>query len=244
MDRHINRATNIIVGILVFFVLIYVARSILIPIVTAAMLSFAIYPMVRRFQSWGMPLLIAAILTLFIVGCFVGLCIFLIGAQIVSFGQDIPNITQKFNDVLVFVQDFVEKKWLIKSDKQLNLLMNSLSQVFSTGADIVTTTIATTSNILFYLGMVPIYMVFMIYYHELFANFVIDLAGSPRKKLLWASIIGKVQPVIQRYIGGMVMVIIIVGLLNTLGFGLLGIPYAIFLVHSSLYWPLFLISEF
>lgn len=228
MDSHINRVTNIMVGILVFFVLIYIARSILIPIVTAAVLSFAIYPIIRRFQSWRMPLLVATVLTLLIVVCFVGLCLFLIGAQLSAFAQDIPNLSQKFNNVLIFIQDYIEDKWRIKSEKQLSLLTDSLSQIFSTSADVLATTISTTSNILFYLGMVPIYMIFMIYYHELFGNFIIDLADTPQKKQLWAGIIGKVQPVIQRYIGGLAIVIIIVGLLNTIGFSLLGIPYAIF----------------
>lgn len=224
---YISKTTNILVGILAFFTILYLAGSLLIPLLASALLSFALYPVVARLQRWRVPLSLAILLTLLFVMTVLGTTVFLVGAQITSFVQDIPNIVQKFNNVLTFMQDFLEDTLQIKADKQLNLLLDSISQLFSTGANIVGTTISTTSNILFYVGLMPFYIFFMIYYHELFKNFILDLA-APHQKELTNEIVLKIKHVIQQYIGGMAIVIAIVALLNTVGFWLLGIQYAFF----------------
>jgi predicted PurR-regulated permease PerM len=225
--RYLTQTTYILVGILAFFTILYIVGGILIPLVFSALLSFAVYPIVARLERWHIPRVIAILVTLLLIIGLLSAMLFLIGIQISSFTQDIPNITQKFNNVLIFVQDYLASKVKIKADKQLNLLLDSVSQLFSTGADIISTTISTTSSILFYLVLMPIYMFFMLYYNELFRNFIIDLAPEHQKELS-ASIVGNIKNVVQNYVGGMVMVIAIVATLNTLGFWLIDIQYAIF----------------
>ena len=225
--RYITKTANILVSILAFFTILYLAGSILIPLVASALLSFALYPMVARLRRWRVPHALAILLALMVVMLVVCGVLFLIGAPITSFVQDIPNIVQKFNNILIFVQDFIEDRLNIKADKQLTLLLDSVSQLFSTGANILGTTISTTSSILFYLFLMPIYIFLILYYNRLFRNFLIDLA-QPQQKELAADIIGKIRNVVQRYIGGMAMVIMIVAILNSLGFWIIGIQYAIF----------------
>ena len=225
--RYLTQTTYILVGILAFFTILYIVGGILIPLVFSALLSFAVYPIVARLERWHIPRVIAILVTLLLIIGLLSAMLFFIGIQLSSFVQDIPNITQKFNNVLIFVQDYLASKVKIKADKQLNLLLDSVSQLFSTGADIISTTISTTSSILFYLVLMPIYMFFMLYYNELFRNFIIDLAPEHQKELS-ASIVGNIKNVVQNYVGGMVMVIAIVAMLNSLGFWLIDIQYAIF----------------
>lgn len=225
--RYVAKTTNILVGILAFFTILSIGGTILIPLVFSALFSFALYPIVSRLQRWGVPAALAIIITLLFVVIILGIVLFLIGAQITNFVQDIPNITQKFNNVLIFAQEYLASKFKLKADKQLSLLLDSVSQLFSAGANIIGTTISTTSSILFYLLLMPLYVFFMMYYSDIFRNFIIDLAPNHQKKLS-ATIMSNIKNVVQNYVGGMLMVIIIVALLNSLGFWLFGIQYAIF----------------
>ncbi|MBK8471318.1 MAG: AI-2E family transporter [Sphingobacteriales bacterium] len=130
--RYITKTANILVSILAFFTILYLAGNILIPLVASALLSFALYPMVARLRRWRVPHALAILLALMVVMLVVCGVLFLIGAQITSFVQDIPDIVQKFNNILIFAQDFIEDKLNIKADKQLTLLLDSVSQLFST----------------------------------------------------------------------------------------------------------------
>lgn len=227
MRRQIILVSNMLVGILAFFTILYVAKDILMPIFTAALLSFALYPLSLRLQKKGIPPVFAILLSLLSVFMIVAGLLTMITVQITSFAQDIPGLIAKFNDLRVFVQDYIESTLKIKSEKQLTLLLDSVSQLFSTGADIIGTTISTTSNVLFYVFLLPTYIFFLLYYHELFKQFLLDLIPEEQRQL-GGNIISNIRNVVQNYVGGLAIVILIVASLNSIGFSLWGINYAVF----------------
>ena len=218
---------NLMLGFLALTVILYMGSNILIPIFLASILGFAIYPLVQKFERMGFYKGFAIFSALMIVISIIILLIVLIGAQLNSFVTEIPALITKFEDLLIDIQGFIEVNFAITSENQLNILRNNMVNLFSTGTSIVRGTITTTTNILFYVALVPIYIFFMIYYHELFRNFIIEI--SPRNKTtLTEKILSEVKDVVQNYVGGLFLVILIIAALNSIGLLIVGIKYAVF----------------
>ncbi|OWY21166.1 AI-2E family transporter [Sphingobacteriales bacterium UPWRP_1] len=222
----LNRLTNALVGLLAFFTLLYLGRSLLIPLTASAILSLAIYPPVA-FLERKMHRGIAILLVLFLIICALSAIVTLIALQISSFVKDLPLLGQKIADLLLSVQDFVDNTLQIDPERQFSLLRDNIMSFFNTGINIVGTTINITSGILFYLFMMPVYIFFMIYYHEIWSNFLLEVSPLQHRPLL-SEILAKMNRVVRNYVGGMFLVIIIVSILNTIGFLIVGIQYALF----------------
>lgn len=217
----------LMVGILASMVLLKMGSSLLIPFWTAVILSLAIFPAVRKLERLGLHRVIGITLTLLLIFVVISLLVFLIGAQINSFIKELPTIVKRFEGLLQSVQQFIQNQFEVAPENQLTLLRDNIMQSFNTGVGFVTSTISTTSNILFYLSIIPVYMFFMIYYYEIWAGFFISLVKNEKESLV-KSILVKTVNVIKSYVGGLFFVIIIVAILNSVGFLILGIEYAIF----------------
>ncbi len=218
---------NLMLGFLALTVMLYMGSAILIPIFLASILGFAIYPMVHKFQKIGLHKGLAISSVLVIIISIIVLLLILIGAQLNSFITEIPALITNFERMLIDAQLFIENKFAITSESQLNILRNNMVNLFSTGTSIVRGTITTTTNILFYVALIPIYIFFMIYYHTLFRNFVIEIS-PPSKMALTEKILGEIKDVVQNYVGGLFLVILIIAALNSIGLLIVGIKYAVF----------------
>ena len=229
---HFSKFTNICIGLLAFFALLHYGKSLLVPLCFAFLLSFALFPIVKRLEERKVSRLVAILITMFGVILAFSLLVFLIGAQINSFAGELPNLVPAFNNMLADLQTYIERQAKhfnvnIESLDLLNLVIDSATQFFSTGTSIVLTTITTTSSILFLAAIVPIYSFFMLFYRELFYNFILEI--TPDHKDEQSSIImGKVKGVVQQYIGGLLMVIFIIAILKSIGLSILGIDNPIF----------------
>lgn len=230
MDKKTYRSThfaNLMLGFLALMVILYIGSNIFIPIFLASILAFAIHPLVQKFENIGLPTGLAILSALTIVIFIIVLLIILIGAQLNSFVNELPTLVNKFEKLLLDIQSFIEDKFAITSESQLDILRNNMMNLFSTGTTIVRGTITTTTNILFYVALVPIYIFFMTYYHKIFRNFIIEI--SPKEKsTLTEKILGEVKDVVQNYVGGLFLIILIIAALNSIGLLIVGIKYAVF----------------
>ncbi|MEZ4888559.1 MAG: AI-2E family transporter [Chitinophagales bacterium] len=218
---------NLMLGFLALTMILYMGSTIFIPILLASIIAFAIYPLVQKFEKLGFPEGLAIFSSMFIVISIIVLLIILIGAQLNSFITEIPTLINKFENLLLDIQDFIEDKFAITSESQLDILRDNMVNLFSTGTSIVRGTISTTTNILFYAALVPIYIFFMTYYHKIFRNFIIEI--SPANKMtLTEKILSEIKSVVQNYVGGLFLVILIIAALNSIGLLIVGIKYAVF----------------
>lgn len=225
--------TNLLVGIIALYVVLSYGQSILLPIMLSVLLSFSIYPLVKRLegftirkrQLFGRS---AAILTaMFIVLISLVGLITLSGVQINNLIQDLPALNDKFNNLLMNIQAMIFQYAGITPEEQFGIIRDSLNQVFSSGISVAGVALSAASNMVFYLTIVPIYIYFMLYYMDTFANFIIELSDEEQKSVT-RKIINNIGQVVQKYISSLSTVIVIVAVLNSIGMLLLGINYAVF----------------
>ncbi len=224
---------NLLVSIIAFFVIIIYGSSILMPIAISIMLALTIHPLVeylgkKQFRKKPLFSKSGAILcAIFIVVLFLAAAIILAGSQITKLAADMPNLTEKFNTLLLNIQDMVEQYFGIAPEEQFQLVNNGLNQFFSTGASMVGTTVNAASSIFFYLSIVPFYVFLMLFYAERFQDFLLEMVPKEQRDNT-LHISNNLKKVVNQYVVSLLSVIGIVAILNCVGFLLVGINYAIF----------------
>lgn len=208
--------------------ILYVGQGILIPIFFAMLLAALLLPAVsylrRKKLSRALSIIIPLVLSILII---LGVIYFL-STQIAHFFDDLPALKQRLNELTTSVQKWVAENFNIALRKQEQYLDETAEKVKTVGPKLVGQTFLSVTEMLSYLVLVPIYTFLILYYKETIKKFFIDSFKETSKNKV-EDILHESGAVSQRYIGGLLIETVIVFTLNSIGFLILGIKYAIFL---------------
>lgn len=206
-------------------IILYVGRPIFIPISFAVLISFILYPLCRWLEGKGIGRMAAILIPLALLMLTGVLIVALLIYQFVGFIQEWPVIQgkliqavhefrQTLNDALGFSlteQENMISKLTWPSGSWLTILSNTLSaSVFS----------------FVLLILIPIYTVLILWYRNTWMKILGRLFPSERTESLHRIITLTIQSY-YNFIKGMAIVYLLVGVLNSVGLLLLGVPHAI-----------------
>jgi predicted PurR-regulated permease PerM len=229
-ENKTNRSVTIASVLIIITLVVYgmmALRTVLIPLAFSILLAIILYPLCRRLERWGIGRIWAIIICL-IVGTFlVGGLITFISIQIVSFSQDLPQLVGRANELLGIVQVWVEQTFNVKQSNQIPLLKNSFTEWAKTHSAVFASTLSATTSTLGSIFLLPIFIFFFLLYRNFFTHFFYKMfTNTPIERV--NTVLRKVQKVVQSYILGLGLVILIVAVLNIVGLLILDIEYAIF----------------
>lgn len=212
-----------IATIVALFAILILAREVLIPLAFAFLVAFILFPVARKIESWGVNEILAAFLSMLGLVLLIGGGVFLFSNQIIQLSADLTEFKVKiiniFADATVFINKNVEflpqlekgelfdkiKEWFNKSSGKL------LSQTFSS-----------TANIIFGLLTSVIFtFLILIYRSGLIRALVSFFPQEHRDKAL--HMFESVQKVGQQYLFGMLVIVLILGIVNSIGLMIIGI---------------------
>ena len=223
---------HIALDLLAFILLVFMAymlQDFLIPLFFAIILSVLIYPIVQYFEStlcFNRILSITIAITFFVIMAF---SIFtLIGFQfeeIVDKSDKYYNqIEQKIRPILAQTEKStgINRQDVI-GDKELEI--NEIAKQNSTG---ILDFIATSGSILGDFILTPLYMFLFLLYRNFLVSFIYKSTSKACSRTKMRNILSELYRVQQNYLLGLLIVMSIVGVLNSLGLLLLGIEHAFF----------------
>jgi predicted PurR-regulated permease PerM len=217
-----------------FFILI-IAKDILIPLSLAYLFASMIFPVVMFIHKRGIPRPLAIIISILL---FIGIVFLVFNVyiqQLQGFIEDIPAIRQKAIANMEYIRLFIEERFGIDSASQHSWLTERIRALFESGGSFMKNAIGATTGIIFKLLIIPVFMFYMLNSRERFRGFVIRVVPEHRKRQA-EEIMTEISSIIQRYLGGVFIVILILCVLNSLGLYIAGLKYAlIFGVASALF---------
>jgi predicted PurR-regulated permease PerM len=222
------RAGIFFVGVSALIAILYIAQSIIVPIVFALLIAILLHPVVGLLVRWKLRRILAISLTLLITVLIIASLAVLLYNQAVSFTHSWPVFVTKSTDMLnrcisyssqyLNIQPFIIHDWINKTQHELITIDGNL----------VSKTIINLSNIVAVLILIPVYVFVILYYQPLLISFIHRLF-SKSHQLHISDIISQTKSVIQHYLVGLMIEAVIVGVLNVIGLLLLGIEYAVLL---------------
>ncbi len=219
--------------VLTVAIMIY-AKSILVPLVISGLLAILISPLSSWLESKGVPRIIAAFLSLIaLLGFMFGLIYFFYN-QLIGFADEIYLLERRMAEFLKafneFTEQHIEGAVPISFDDIQNAAFNYIyANMASLTQGVIAT--ATTITIIF---IIPIYIFLFIYFRRFLVEFI--LRAFPEKDRDKVNhVIRKVKLVVQNYIVGMFIVIIILAILNSIALYSFGLRHALlFAVFAAL----------
>lgn len=221
-----------LIGIALIVYIISIAESLLFPVVFSVFLSFALYPFVSFLIQKKIPRPISILITLLFVFLVLGTIVYAIGLQVKNILEEMPAITQKITELFDKFQNWINEKYKFNFAHNIGSLENIILEILKTGQGFLTTTISYTSSVIFNIFFIPIYVFLMMYYKDMYKNFVFDVVENEHRQLA-QRIMKKVQGVIQRYISSLFIVMLIVGTIKTVALAVLGIKNPVFFGYVS-----------
>ncbi|MEX0647935.1 MAG: AI-2E family transporter [Balneolaceae bacterium] len=213
---------SLLLGISVIFVLI-MTKQLLVPLFFAVLLSYALLPAANKLEQLGMPripvnfILIVATIAV-IAGSFLGF-----GTLVGSFSEDLPDIRSQAEENLTGIQNT-----LINSIGISESRIESVFENWQESGEYVSEFFTATANTILAIALIPVYTFLLLLYRNKFKEFIFRLLPSEKKERM-QDILTQTTRVVPKYMKGLVTVCLILIILNSAGFFIIGIEYALFL---------------
>lgn len=225
------RVTCFLLSIALLLCGLYWAQSILIPLLSATLLSFLVLPIVWKLERWRLPTWFAGLVGVLAVLA-MGTAMFgFLSWQILSFTSDMPMMQSALEEKGSYISTYIEQHFNVSRETQSNWLRKKTDSIIDEGANSAMNIFTATGAAVAGLELIPFFMFFMLLYREKFKKSIEFLAPESHQKVL--EIIRKVSHVSQQYLQGMLLMILILSVLGSIGFLLLGLKFAILLAFIA-----------
>jgi predicted PurR-regulated permease PerM len=215
-----------LLGLALLGIIIYAGSSIIMPLCFAIVLAMLLLPVVNWFIRIGLPNVPSMLLAILLAALFAGGIIYFLSSQVANFMSDLPTIKEKLNHHLSTAQEWINQQLNIDKKQQAQAVESAKQDLQSGSGGM--TALASLAGGLAMLVLLPIYTFLILYYRKLIHKFLIDVFPVRHSNRV-EEVLTESKALVQGYMVGLLIEMIIVTVLNTIGFVVIGIQYAIFL---------------
>lgn len=207
----------------------YYGQDIIIPLLLAMLFAILLRPVVTFLNGkLKIPHVIAAIIAvllfcLFFIGVF-----YFISVQIGDMANDWGKIKQNLNTHFNNLQELVHDNFNLSKREQKKLIDDATKDSMTTGKELVGVTLLSFTDIFMNLILIPIYTFLMLLYRNHFIKFLCKLFSEEHHVKL-REVMGQIKISVQSYILGLLIEMVVVSVLTSVGFMIIGLKYWILL---------------
>jgi len=228
MNLSFQRLFFAIATVFALFAIMILAKSILIPLSIALLISFILFPVVKRFEKWGINKSLAVFFAILGVFIIIGAIILLFSTQFIKLSTEFSDFKEKilnaFADLTLYINEHVP---FIDDFEKEDLIDKIKAWLNKSGGSLVSKSISGTSAFFAGLIMTIIFtFLFLIYRNGLTTAFASFAKVENRPRIV--KMLKSVQQVGQKYIVGMFILISLVGLINSIGLWIIGLDNPFF----------------
>jgi predicted PurR-regulated permease PerM len=221
------KLASILVALIAGVYILFVLQETLIPLAFSVLLAILLHPVCVRLEHRRVPRIAAILLSILVFFIVVMILVYVVSIQIGGFADELPRITEKAEIILDQTLTMGERYLNLSRTQQVTEAKKYLVNMLSEGRAVLLNTLVTTTGAISTFILLPLYVFFFLLYRDFFRRFLYKaIANVPHEDL--NALLKKIYVVIQSYLSGLFLVIIIVGILNSIGLLLLGVPHAIF----------------
>ncbi len=216
-----------LLSLVLIIALLYTLQSVLVPLLFSILIAISLFPVTRFLERLRLSRVVSSLLSVFLAVILLGTLVWFIVHQVIVIGSDGAALQGKFMGILDTIQQWVSTKFGIEKSLITEKLKETLNQGLSNAGTYMTAAFGSVGGILAGTVIVPLFTFFLLYYRDFFREFFFHaFTSTPKEKV--QEVLDKIYEVVQSYLLGLVTVMGIVAVLNTVGLLLLGIQYAWF----------------
>lgn len=229
-DKWYVKYTFALAALMLTVYFMVVAKAILVPLLFALFFAILLSPFSGWLEKYRVPRFLSslasiliAILVIFIIG-------FFFYRQVVSFGQDIDMFANRLDELLESMNSFLTTWFAIEGDVNVDRLASAFFDYVRENASALTRGITGAASTVTSIFLVPVFMYLILLFRDLLKNFALQAFGRGEEGNLRKiqNILERVKTLVQKYITGILMVILILAVLNSTMLLIIGVEHAIF----------------
>ena len=221
-----KRLAFILVSLSILGVIVYIAQGILKPLFFAILLSVLLLPVTNFFRRRKVNKLVSILITVILSSIVILAIVYFMSRQVFSFLDDFEKVQGRLDALFNSLQQWVKREFGVTIAVQDEYIHNTGQRMDPT--KIVGRTFVTVTGILPYFVFLPAYTFLMLYYKDLIKRFIVASFNINSENKV-REILSESRSVSHQYIVGLLTEMVIVFALNSIGFLVLGIQYALFL---------------
>lgn len=223
-----SRLSMTLIVLLILGYILYIGQGIIVPVLFSMLLAILLIPVCDFLQKrLRFPKVLATLVSVIIAFLFLAGIIYFLSAQISNFMQDMPAIKKQLAIHIDTLHQWIDTKMNISRSEQDQYLDSATSQLKENNGMIGQTFLSITGS-LFTLFLLPIYTFLVLFYRSRIREFLIDVFKEESRDKV-KDVISHSRTIVQSYMSGLLIEMVIVAVVNCAGFLILGIRYAIFL---------------
>lgn len=223
MNISFQKLFYIVASVIGMFAILILAGEVLIPIAFAFLVAFILYPVAKKLESWGTSEIVSALLSITGMFLIIGGAAFLFSTQIIQLSENLSDFKEKilnlFADATVFINKDIGFFPHLEKDELLEKFKSWITE--SSGA-LLSQTFSSTANIVFGILSAIIYTFLILIYKKGIVRAMISFY-APENRDRARKMFKNVQQVGQQYLFGMIIIVLILGFMNSLGLWIIGI---------------------
>ncbi|WP_277479030.1 AI-2E family transporter [Catalinimonas alkaloidigena] len=204
-------------------VILYVGQALWVTLSFAMLLSFVLYPSCHWLENHRVPRFLSITIVMIIFCILLSLLLALLVQQFYGFLEQWPELSGKIRVQLDRLLVTTEEFFALDQDWWRNFFTTASQSILQQLPKTLLNTSVSTLLVL----LVPVFSGLILYYRDLLVAFVLRIIPK-RWKVDYQSVLKEVLQTYFSFIKGMTLVYLIVGLLNSIGLMLIGIPQAFF----------------
>ena len=210
--------------IVLAFLILYFGKTLFIPLSFSLLIGFILYPICKWMETKGLNKGIAIVISILGVTLLAGAIIYLLFVQFSEFLEEWQSLRIKLSETINQLSVFISERFDISLEKQTEFINNTLNNSGSQAFSIVRNTAYSLSESVFFLLMIPVFSTLILFHRQMLSNALYELFPKEKKNTIHEILVETINAY-YNFIKGMLVVYLIVGLLNSIGLLLIGVPH-------------------
>lgn len=222
--------TFILAGIILTIYAAVAAKAVLQPILFALFLSMLLAPFCNFIERYKIPRILSTV-----IGILLGVSVlvavgFFIYTQLLAFADDVYLFRERFEEMTFWVEDFISERFGFEYTFDIDFLTTSFVEFFGDNIESFFSRVAGVASVFTSIFLVPVFMFLLLNFREFLTEFLFRVFGRQSEQGLQTigRVINRIKKVVQSYIVGIIMVILILAVLNSTMLLIIGVEHAIF----------------
>lgn len=208
-------------------ILLYFGRNLFIPLSFAVLISFMLYPICSWLEHKGIKRISSILASIILLLTLAVGAVTILIQQFSAFIKEWPTLKVKFEETLLELSQVLKDDYAITEEQQDAFLDQFINHSSGDVVGLLKDGLTASAFWIVMLILIPVFAVLILYYRNLLAHVLYRLFPNERNESI-KDILLLTTTTYYNFIKGMIIVYVIVGILNSAGLLLLGVPHAIF----------------
>ena len=207
-----------------------VAKAILVPLLFALFFAILFSPFSGWLEKYRVPRFLSSLASILIAIMVIFTIGFFFYRQVVSFAQDLDMFARRLDELLESMNSFLTTWFAIEGEINVDRVASAFFDYVRDNASALTRGLTGAASTITSIFLVPVFMYLILLFRDLLKNFALQAFGRGKKGNLRKiqNILERVKTLVQKYITGILMVILILAVLNSTMLLIIGVEHAIF----------------